>query len=412
MHTENYSLFNPIYEKYLSKNQNPTPQTDRQKSADIIFMYREFSFSLKNEHKEKLTAESFSKFCNKKNFEKFILSFNTQKNSKENLIKRKQIEEQVWISEKCPPITTEAYDIDIVKAYYEIVKLLDTVVYDIRYRNKEEYLEGIKYPIIFYCKKNDLPFDYIFQNKYPIIVDSTIYGFETYVGRTLIAYDTNKVDAILSYQNIAWKGEGLFVTIVEHGVYNYVLHNSPFDNNARLKAIMDWVTKHRKFALVDKDGNIITDENYDEALKTKSKKYEEPKVTIKNISPSFTLIAFETNNKYFVLKANEVMDVLKGLKKDNFISNDTKLESFKNIFSGKVIKPENRVNWIGSYIELKLAISILMLQLNKLKKIYYKWETAVKCFIKDGDEIEVTQLDKANGKKDNEEKLRTILNNL
>ena len=112
-------------------------------------------------------------------------------------------------------------------------------------------MEGFLYVIQDYCEKNNLPVDKILQIKYPIIIDSTKYGFQSFLGRTLISFDVNKIEAILSYQNILWKGESLFASFVEHGVYSYVIHNSPFDNSIRLSKIMQWVEKNRVFIFPD-----------------------------------------------------------------------------------------------------------------------------------------------------------------
>lgn len=247
METHVSSYFKPIYEACFAEIKKTKSFTDIQKLIDVIFHEREFVDWLKKKNPQKVTPKSYRKFCTQKNFQEFFKSFYKIENKQENEKKKEQIGEQLGIVKKLPPIKTHEYDVDIVKAYFEIKKLLETIVDDGQYLKKEEYLQRILYLITDYCQINNLPIDQVLQIKYPIIVKSTNVGFQTYLGMTMIAFDINKIEAILSYQNILWKGEGLFASFVEHGVYSFVYHNSQFDNNIRLSKIMQWVEKNRVF---------------------------------------------------------------------------------------------------------------------------------------------------------------------
>jgi hypothetical protein len=105
----------------------------------------------------------------------------------------------------------------------------------------------MKQTVINYCNEADLPVTQILQMESPIVIESNTIGFDAFLGRTLIAFDVNKIEAILGYQNAIWRGKGLFASFVENGVYNYVKNNSPFDNNIRLAKIMNWVERNSLF---------------------------------------------------------------------------------------------------------------------------------------------------------------------
>jgi hypothetical protein len=254
------TFFIPLYERYLSKLSTSEQLREREKIIDAIFHEREFIEWLRIQYKGKLTEESYAKLSTLINFEKYINVYNKIENRSTEYEKKKIIQEQI-LSERLIPISKYEYDVDIVEAYFQIKELLDKVELTEGFSQKEQYLLAMKYPISDYCKKNELPVQKVFEIKYPIVVDDTIYGFETYLGRTLIAFDVNKIEAILSYQNSKWKQKELFASFVEHGVYNYVKNNSPFDNNLRLSKIMVWVEKNREFYSDDLSNKVIPHED-------------------------------------------------------------------------------------------------------------------------------------------------------
>ena len=238
-------FFIPIYEAYFLALKLKKPVKENKKIADAIFHEREFIEWLRIKYKGQLTSEAFIKLVDAKNFKTYITKYNKTKTKEEVKKKRKAIYDQVRLS-KLEPISKHEYDIDIVESYFKIKDLLD----NIKIREgvlKEEYLKTIKYPVEIHCNDSDLPITLILQMKYPIIINSNVPGFESYFGRTLIAFDINKIEAILSYQNSIWKGSGFFPSFVEHLVYRFIKKNSPFDNNIRLGKIMDWVNRNRIF---------------------------------------------------------------------------------------------------------------------------------------------------------------------
>ncbi|MDO9000234.1 MAG: hypothetical protein Q7W45_10755 [Bacteroidota bacterium] len=238
-------FFAPIYEAYFLTLKEKTPVKENEKIADAIFHERAFVEWLRIQFKKKLTEKTYPKLANANNFKNYLKSYKKIKNRKEEFITRKLILDQVKLA-KLKPVSKYEYDVDMVDAFFRTEKII-SVVKTLEGFKKEDFLEAMKQPIIIYCKKVDLPFELILQMKYPIVVPNTTYGFEAYLGRTLIAFDENKIEAILGYQNAIWKGKGLFASFVEHGVYRYVKNNSPFDNNIRLAKIMNWVERNRYF---------------------------------------------------------------------------------------------------------------------------------------------------------------------
>ncbi|MFN7912759.1 MAG: hypothetical protein ACK5QC_13125 [Bacteroidota bacterium] len=238
-------FFIPIYESYFSKLNIKKPVKETLKIADAIFHEREFIEWLRIKYKDKLTSKTYPKFADVKNFNLYLKAYKQIKDRREEKEKRKLILDQVRLM-KLKSVSKHEYDIDIVDAYLKIEHLVNTIKTNIGF-NKEDYLNAMKQPVINYCAQADLPISQILEMKHPIIILSNSIGFEAYLGRTLIAFDVNKIEAILGYQNAIWMGNGLFASFIEHGVYNYVKNNSPFDNNIRLAKIMNWVERNRYF---------------------------------------------------------------------------------------------------------------------------------------------------------------------
>ena len=248
--------FLPIYKRNVSKIEIPIPTTKLQKRVEGLLHQKAFELWLGKKYPAVKKIEEYFEFYTDENFQEFIVDFNKVKNSIENHDKRKKIKYDILEAEKYPLIKMEAYDIDIVGTYYKIEKLLESVVLN-KGVDKEQYLEVMKHPIVSHCKKNKLSFEYVFHSKYPIIVYSTFDRFYEYMGRDLIAYDENKIEAFLDSHKASWLGDGFYPTIIEHGVYNYVKNNSPFDNSIRLKAITNWVKENRAFVFVDNENKAV-----------------------------------------------------------------------------------------------------------------------------------------------------------
>jgi hypothetical protein len=112
---------------------------------------------------------------------------------------------------------------------------------------------------------------------------------------------------------------------------------------------------------------------------------------------SFKLKDVDDFKEYFVKKANDFSEVIKELR-EHFVHESTRVQQLKDILSGIEIDPKNRIEWRGSFNELKMFVSILNYDLKKIQLIKNGiWETTCTCFTKNGNEIEVNQLSKAKG---------------
>lgn len=128
---------------------------------------------------------------------------------------------------------------------------------------------------------------------------------------------------------------------------------------------------------------------------------------------SFKLKDVDDFKEYFIKKAFDVSEIMKELKKNDFVHESTKVQQLKDILTGIEIDPKNRIEWTGSFYELNMFISILNYDLKKIQPIKNGiWETACCCFIKKGNEIEVNQLSKAKGSDTKRNLLMAIIEKL
>ncbi len=149
--------------------------------------------------------------------------------------------------------------------------------------------------------------------------------------------------------------------------------------------------------------------NPDNTAKRRSVKEVKTKYSVCH---SFILKAHQTDKEYFKKNVVIILDTFQELKK-NFFSDDTNFDQFKLILTGSLIKPHDRIDWTGSFIELNIFVKLLNYDLKKIVPIKNGlWETTAKCFTKNGAEIRPEQISKANGKTDREEILNLILQKL
>lgn len=310
---------------------------------------------------------------------------------------------------KKPPyqIISHPYCIDVITAYVQLSKL--------DFKDKGEYLKRIEDSIKYYCLSNKINFEYHFNNKYPIIISPTVNNFQWFFGLQLIGFDINKIKALLSFQQKRYQNEEAdFTTFVEFAVYNIVKGFSQLDNSEHLKMIMEWVNEQRTLCIIRCKANIESNEDSTNNKKTKedsnftqkTKKTKSPKAKI--VAPSFKLIALIKNPNYFKDNAINFMDAFKLLKGGGFIHTDTDYENFKNIFRSNEIKRESKIDWTGKKIDLKMFV-LFLIKGEKINKLKYKWETTCNCFLYNSTDILPESLQKSNGKKDNENKLKEIV---
>lgn len=156
-------------------------------------------------------------------------------------------------------IEFHAYDINLKECYSELLKTLELIPYSRQGISKEEYLSRIKGGIESYCQFHKLG---SLDSVMPIILNYPAYNYYAHLAFQLMTFDINKISAILDYQHEQYVGMIEFPKMVEHGVYDWIKNNSPFDNNTRLQNILNWVEKrkgvlHKKNKIALKIGDAI-----------------------------------------------------------------------------------------------------------------------------------------------------------
>lgn len=300
-----------------------------------------------------------------------------------------------------PPYRTisHPYCIDIITTYVELSKR--------PIENKDEYLKLIEDGILFYCNSNKIDFAFHFENKLPLTIPSTVNNFQWFLAAQIISFDTNKIKALLSFQQKRFPEEETdFVTFVEFAVYNMVKNSTRLKNEEHLKMIMEWVNEQRTLNHNSGKFEVVQKETDSKEVNRTTKKRKPQKVKI--IPLSFSLLALKNNPKYFEKNASNLVEAFQLLKGGGFISNEATYEWFKGILQGKEVNRANRIEWTGKVIELKMFVDLLMKKKIAIIK-HNKWETVTNCFMKDGIDLLADNIRKANGKPDNEQKLIDIV---
>lgn len=245
------NVFIPFYEMFYPKSLKAENISPIQKEVDMIFVEGEFKTWLKKNIQDKITNNTYPKYYTQENFELFLPEFKKLKKKKEFVNKKQTIFQHITSEDKFPEITKNIYDVDIVETYFNIKDLVE--IDNTSEIVKERHLENALHPIRVYCSNKQMSVQKVLDLKYFIIVKSSIYNFESYLGRALIVADPNKINLILNHHKKEWKRPGSFVKFVDHLVYRFVLKNSPYDNNERLAKISGWVEKYG--TLISEDGN-------------------------------------------------------------------------------------------------------------------------------------------------------------
>lgn len=294
-------------------------------------------------------------------------------------------------------IVSHPYCIDVITAYFQLSKR--------EFVGNKDFLKSVEEGIRYYCSYNNIDFSYHFNNKLPLTIPPTVNNIQWYFAIQIMSFDTNKIKALLSFQQKRYLDTEIdYVTYIEFSVYPIVYSINSLDNSLHLKLIMEWVNEERAAAKF-----IIGSENKKQTNKTTKNKGEKKQQKIKIIHPSFYLLALKSTPEYFVKNASSIMEAFKQLKGGGFISQETNYNHFKSIFTGQLIKRENRIEWSGSVVELNMFIQFLMVK--KIMKLNHnKWETVANCFVKNGLDLDPVNIRKAQGKKHNQQKLKEIVN--
>lgn len=97
------------------------------------------------------------------------------------------------------------------------------------------------------------------------------------------------------------------------------------------------------------------------------------------------------------------------LIKNRFISENIESDSFETIFSlNKISSKFNKISWLGSLLELKYFIKLLIEKGIIFNDVNYKY-TIADCFLKDEKVIKIEQLDSPSGSKKNFETIKYVV---
>lgn len=247
-------------------------------------------------------------------------------------------------------------------------------------------------------------YDGIYQYDYDIIIDKDHQDFEYWFNLKLRQYEDKilMIDEFLSFQ---------LDKIFESKLDDYV--------------------KFLKMSIRQYEGDFYTSKVSDtlkDWIETRSNQIEEPKVKSKpsirsnkgerkmqEDFNSFLLKAFVENPKYFIINANEQLEILVQLKKNGFIDSVTTPSQFQSIFQNKSISTKKQIIWQGSVKELQWFVKYLVYDSKKVVDLKNDiWLVTAKCFShKNGTEYSDTQLRNASGKRiQRKELLESILENL
>lgn len=152
-------------------------------------------------------------------------------------------EKTIKVEEPDNSISYHAYDVNLSQSYLELEKQLENVTQSRTGITKGEYLSRMKSGIDSYCKYYGLG---SLDTGMPVILKYPAYNYHAHLAFQLMTFDINKISAMLDFQHENYVGLDPFQKIVEHGVYDWIKQNSPFDNAVRLQKIMEWVEKKQK----------------------------------------------------------------------------------------------------------------------------------------------------------------------
>jgi hypothetical protein len=99
-------------------------------------------------------------------------------------------------------ITSHAYDVDLIATYHGLLEMEFTKSNGL---TKELYLKKINDLGESFCKKNCLYYPFYFNQRTPLVVPSSFYNFELYLGLFLISFEIPKIPALLTYQKSNYK---------------------------------------------------------------------------------------------------------------------------------------------------------------------------------------------------------------
>lgn len=253
---------------------------------------------------------------------------------------------------KSKSISYHAYDINLTKSYSELEKQYENLTNLKQGTLKEEYLSQIKERLESYSKFHGLG---SFDTFRPIILKYPAYNYPAHLAFQLMTFDVNKIHSMLDFQHENYLGLDQFQTIVEHGVYDWIKLNSPFDNNLRLQKIMEWV--ERKKNIIYKKNKI--------AIKIGSKILESFKIVKADVGHTIMFgIVQKIHDELTSSEKKEFDNVFSGMVLENFISYDIRNPNFVVLDSKgyrRIYEQEEKIQSFDEVVEnKKLPIVVIL----------------------------------------------------
>ena len=129
------------------------------------------------------------------------------------------------------------YDVDIVKAYFDISN-------EIGEEKAKTFKSTVEYELKFYRYDVNIFFD----TKLPYVINSKHPSFDYFISYFLICYEERQISRFLDYQKLNFHNNN-FLNLIEYKVLDIIKVNSKnlgIRNNRRLNKIMTWVEERRK----------------------------------------------------------------------------------------------------------------------------------------------------------------------
>ena len=267
-----------------------------------------------------------------------------------------------------------------------------------RYLNVATNLEEL------YALDYFIGYDGIYQYDYDVILGKETSDFEYWFNLKLRQYEDKilLIDEFLSFQL-----EKSFENKVDEFIKFLKMSIRQFEGEFFTKKVSDTVKDW-----IEGSANQIEEPKVKNKAPIRSNKRERK---MQEDFDSFLLKAFIENPKYFIINANEQMEVLLQLKKNGFIDQAITPSQFQSIFQNKSISTKKQIIWQGSVKELQWFVKYLVYDSKKVVDLKNDiWLVTAKCFShKNGTEYSDTQLRNASGKRiQRKELLESILENL
>ncbi|MCU0359462.1 MAG: hypothetical protein MUF75_01895 [Bacteroidia bacterium] len=327
-------IFISLHGKYYKLTGNEPFQQSVNLKVDQLLHWDLFMEFLRRKYRNSLTEKNYLKKVNTTNYELFLSQLSKTKQLLDLNNKRKVLKDQVLLESRGSVYKTKN-EINLIDDYHALVEQLNISKIKPGF-NKAIYLERFLDIVKLQCTIQNLPFPAILTKGNILKVSPTVSGYEAYIGRTLICYNSHKIHAFLDHQKTIWKGEYPFVQVADAAIYSYVEKNSPFENKERLNILQEWID------IQNGRPRYLTN------------------IKIKSSSPkSKRKPAQSSRYLYWVYPLTYLTQLERALKKALLISSEA---SLKSVFKEEIGIRGKKIEWKGSLKQLMFLMHLIFLQ--------------------------------------------------